>query len=40
MTQSPNTNQPWYRAGDPFPKGTPTCIVPWTSICLAANGDI
>ena len=26
MTQSPNTNQPWYRAGDPFPKGTPTVL--------------
>ena len=21
MTQNPNPNQPWYRAGDPFPEG-------------------
>ena len=40
MTDNPHPNQPWYRAGDPFPEGYPTCIVPWTSICLAANGDI
>ena len=29
-----------YRLGDPYPTDIPTCIVPWTSICLAANGDI
>ncbi len=40
MTLKPNPNQPWYRAGDPLPEGEPTCLVPWTSICLAANGDI
>ena len=28
-----------YRLGDPYPNDLPTCIVPWTSICLAANGD-
>ena len=40
MTDKPHPNQPRYRAGDPFPDGYPTCIVPWTSICLSANGDI
>ena len=40
MTLKPNPDQPWYRAGDPLPEGEPTCLVPWTSICLAANGDI
>mgnify|MGYP001164988001 CR=1 FL=1 len=29
-----------YRIGDPYPEDLPTCVVPWTSICLAANGDI
>ena len=29
-----------YRIGDPYPEDLPTCVVPWTSICLGANGDI
>ena len=29
-----------YRIGEPYPDHLPTCVVPWTSICLAANGDI
>ncbi len=29
-----------YRHGDPYPEDLPTCIVPWTSIALAANGNI
>jgi len=29
-----------YRIGDPWPTDIPTCIVPWTSITLSANGDI
>jgi radical SAM protein with 4Fe4S-binding SPASM domain len=40
MTAAPTGKQSQYRPGDPVPAGYPTCIVPWTSICLAANGDI
>ena len=29
-----------YRIGDEWPDDLPTCIVPWTSITLSANGDI
>lgn len=29
-----------YRIGDDWPEDIPTCIVPWTSITLSANGDI
>ena len=29
-----------YRIGDEWPNDLPTCIVPWTSITLSANGDI
>ena len=30
----------YYRLGDPYPEDLPSWITPWTSICLAANGDI
>ena len=29
-----------YRIGNEWPNDLPTCIVPWTSITLSANGDI
>tara|TARA_X000001036_G_C20671186_1_gene802536 strand:+ start:504 stop:1886 length:1383 start_codon:yes stop_codon:yes gene_type:complete len=29
-----------WRQGDEYPEEVPTCIVPWTSITLSANGDI
>ena len=29
-----------YRAGEPLPNNEPTCIAPWTTITLAANGVI
>ena len=43
-----DTNEKWseekdprsYRQGDAIPEGDPVCIVPWTTICLSANGNI
>ena len=35
-TKDPRT----YRQGDDIPEDEPTCIVPWTSITLSANGNI
>ena len=34
------TTKEEYRIGDEWPDDLPTCIVPWTSICLSAHGDI
>ena len=29
-----------FRTGDALPDSEPTCIAPWTTICLSANGNI
>ena len=29
-----------FRADDALPESGPTCIAPWTTICLSANGNI